>query len=732
LEENSQLLENTKEAPADPNSKILELAFSFIEFTNCNLFVTGKAGSGKTFFLREQSKRTSKNHVILAPTGIAAVNANGVTINSLFQIPPGLFLNSQVQPKEANVYLISDVLRNLNYTTAKKEFIRKLELIFIDEVSMLRSDQVAVMDAILKKLRNNKRPFGGVQLILIGDLFQLPPIVSNDISAIFLKNYKSEFFFDAEVLQSNPLIQLELPYVHRQSDSRFIDLLNKVRMNQLTDADLQYLNKRVTETSEDSAFVISITSHNEETNEINKQKLNDINGEVKEFHAIISGDYKDAYLTAEKILRLKKGALVMLIRNDSNSLKQYYNGKLAVVVEMKENSVVIQFEEGNEIEITQSTWETYDYKAESGMIEVTGQLKQLPLRLAWAVTIHKSQGLTFEHADIDAAKSFAPGQVYVALSRVKSYEGIRLRTRLTRRAILTNSHIVSYLKSISPDELTSELSKGKISYWLYLVIDKFNLDAQLKLLSEILNKPDTHKQKIEVHALLAFQDHFKVLEELQTVFNKFSAEINAKFSNGIDGALLTERTGKAEIYFIDKIDKSHLALNDLWSNLSNKESITANTTRLIKDSFSDRMIEIREVSQLIEAYFFKGIDEAIKMSRKTPYTIPSGTNVEHKVGAATEEKISKSQQLTIDQLKAGKTIAEISEARKLSHSTIENHLLEAAKAGETVSPLIMNQTDIIALQNYIHEVGIDILDLKEKVGEEYSFFQLRLILSEHR
>ncbi len=720
---NAQLESFQENSLQNPNAAILEFANLLIELTSRNLFVTGKAGSGKTYFLKQQSKRTSKRHVILAPTGIAAVNVGGVTINSLFQIPPGTYIPDNIQ-HDVHVHSISHIVENLNYTISKRKLLQNLELVFIDEVSMLRSDQLSLIDAILKKVRKSNLPFGGIQMVLVGDLFQLPPILPNELARLYANYYKSEFFFDSEIIKDNPLIQIELPYVHRQSDESFINLLNRVRTNQMTGTDLAKLNEHVNDQAEER-FVIHLTSHIEDAVQLNNIKLNALEGAERHYPAIITNDFKDTNASAERILKLKIGAQVIIIRNDNKALKDYYNGKTGEVVNMHENGIVVRFEDGKEVAVERSTWQSLEYASSSTSLSVTGELKQFPIKLAWAVTIHKSQGLTFDRAVIDAAKSFAPGQVYVALSRIRSLEGLRLKTELKRDSIRTNPVVSQYLNLTSSADYDSVLKTSKISYWLSQIINQFDVSSQRDEILEILNKPNTYKQKIDTQILIAFQDADDELKKLHLVWNKFSTDIINKFCPSINQAQLEERIMKGIEYFTGILAG---VATKLGEKASGKNDLSRQLIDAVNSSLGKRTNEIQKTRQWIGVFGLKGIDDAIRESRG------SGTSaelvaVQIKPVAPKKRNTNNSLTQTIELFIAGNSIAEISKARSLSATTIENHLLEATKNGHPIANAILEDIDLDAIQKKIREMGTDIVELKEFFGDRYSFFQLRLVIA---
>jgi len=439
-------------------------AIELIKYTNGLIFLTGKAGTGKTTFLKYLLQKKYKETVVLAPTGVAAINAGGVTINSFFQIPFGPFLpnDSRLNPKEIN--------KNFKYNTSKKELILKLELLIIDEVSMVRSDTLDVIDNLLRYFRKDKHsPFGGVQVLLIGDVFQLPPIVESSQWEILSDYYKSPFFFDSEVFGKSKPIHLEFKKIYRQKDEEFISLLNKVRMNELSSSDLKKLNSRVKEIRSKEQY-ITLATHRKTVDKINTSRLKLNNNELIQFEATVEGDFKESSYPAKKILSLKKGAQVMFIKNDTNSSKTYFNGKLGVVYKISESQIIVKDNDGKLITVKPAIWNnikyTYNKKEKKIEEEQIGLFVQFPLRLAWAITVHKSQGLTFENLKADLKDAFSPGQIYVALSRCTSLKGLFLENEIPTKAIKSQFNVISFAKEVSSDRVISQtITQGKSDFF---------------------------------------------------------------------------------------------------------------------------------------------------------------------------------------------------------------------------------------------------------------------------
>lgn len=444
-----------------------ELAYRFINETNQNIFLTGKAGSGKTTFLKYLRGHSRKNIIVTAPTGIAAINAGGVTIHSLFQLP----FTPYVPSKEADYNSYTDnnpLLSQLHYTKVKIDLLQNLDLLVIDEVSMVASHTIDAIDIILRSIRRKyDEPFGGVQLLFIGDLYQLPPVVKDDWG--FLKEfYPSFFFFDSQVLRVNVPLILELKRIFRQHDDSFIQVLNAVRNNELDIEHYETLNSRYTPNfnPHNNDGYITLTTHNDQADAINKEKLMQIPKPMHNFVATISGKFQEQIYPAEYNLELKEGAQVMFLKNDTGERK-YFNGKIGTVTKIDKNSIHVLCKGDIEvIEVKPYIWKNLSYTFNHNTQHITevelGQFSQYPLRLAWAITIHKSQGLTFERLMIDAQKSFAKGQMYVALSRCTSLEGLILTSPLNNRYMGADRNVGEWLqKNQDGRNLTQRLDEER-------------------------------------------------------------------------------------------------------------------------------------------------------------------------------------------------------------------------------------------------------------------------------
>ena len=546
----------------EAENPIADKVFEFIEYTNQSLFLTGKAGTGKTTLLKRIKKQSSKKMAVVAPTGVAAMNAKGTTINSFFQLPPGSFFPGDVgfQNLQEGFVSIASVVSDLSYTNDKLKLFNELELLVVDEVSMVRCDVMDVVDAILRSVRRNSQPFGGLQLLLIGDLYQLPPVVKREDWAFLGKAYPSPYFFDSLVIRKHPVLQIELNKVFRQTEETFIKILNDIRANQIEDEGLTLLNQRFDPEFKSLGDInpIIITSHNAEANAINKQKLDELVGEPHTFEAEINGEFKEQGLQAEQQLQLKVGAQVMFIKNDTGDERKFYNGKIGKIKSIDAGDIYVSFPEEEDLLLTKSSWQSFEYKLddeEQVSQNQVGEFLQYPIKLAWAVTIHKSQGLTFDHAIIDAGKSFISGQVYVALSRVRTLDGLVLKSKINKDSLRSNNEVVNYMKPLSLPELNHLMTKAQERYILDLVLHHFSFQPIVGELNLMLNDAEINKANVpQIKAQLA--EIMASLNALDVLVDKFQVQVcQILQKEGLLGQQnLQSRIAAAQTYFSKELN----------------------------------------------------------------------------------------------------------------------------------------------------------------------------------
>ena len=550
----------------------MRLAWQIAELTSRNLFLTGKAGTGKTTFLKTLREHTTKRMIVLAPTGIAAINAGGVTIHSFFQFPLSPYIPGVGFPESKR--------RFDRFTRDKLRIIKTVDTIVIDEISMVRADILDAVDAALRRHRDPRLPFGGVQLLLIGDLQQLAPVVKPSEWTLLGEHYDTPFFFSSLALQEAGFDTIELQHIYRQSDSRFIELLNRVRTN-TADADtLRQLNQRYIPNfnPDESEGYIRLTTHNRQAQEINDAALARLSTTASHFEATVKGEFPEIAYPTDKTLTLKEGAQVMFLRNDA--AKGYYNGMMGRITHIAPDAITVRPHGSDENLIVEpATWENSRYGIDSstGAIreEIVGSFQQYPLRLAWAITIHKSQGLTFEKAIIDASGSFAHGQTYVALSRCKSLEGMVLDRLLSSSAIISDRNVVSFIDThCSRQPSQQQIEQMKTAYVVKCLDELFgtatlrrSFDALLRIIDEFLSRDYPSLCSRYHHALTS------VVEPLEKVSSAFSRQYRSLSTNR---DALQERIDKAIPYFLDALQPLVDLLRDTPTSTSNK----AVTTRL--------------------------------------------------------------------------------------------------------------------------------------------------------
>jgi tRNA uridine 5-carbamoylmethylation protein Kti12 len=539
-------------------NQALQLAFDFVQYTNRNIFLTGKAGTGKTTFLHDLKKISPKRMIVVAPTGVAAINAGGVTIHSFFQLPFHPYIPTFYLPENSRANK-ADQNDPAGYKMSREKIniIRSLDLLIIDEISMVRADTLDAIDSALRRYKLRHLPFGGVQLLMIGDLQQLAPVVKDDDREILRKYYDSYFFFGSRALGCSDYVTIELKQIYRQNDQVFIGLLNKVRDNHVDQEVLSELNRRyIPDFDPDSGGgYITLTTHNNQAQTINDSKLKKLPGGTHSFTAVIKDEFPELSFPNASELDLKAGAQVMFVKNDLSGNKLFFNGKIGKVLSFDDDAIVVRCPDDDfPIRVEKAEWQNVKYTLDEETKEieetVIGTFTQYPLKLAWAITIHKSQGLTFDRAVIDASAAFAHGQVYVALSRCRSLSGLVLSSRISQQSIIDNPAITDFINgSVENQPGQSQLEESKKVYQQQLLTELFDFTSLANRISYCLKVIEEHKESI-------LGRPYEMLENALTVVRADLIEVSGKFQLQLKGLLTGETVAEANLPLQDRVKKA--------------------------------------------------------------------------------------------------------------------------------------------------------------------------------
>jgi hypothetical protein len=726
------------------------LVSKFINGTNQAIFLTGKAGTGKTTLLKQIVATTHKKTVIAAPTGIAAINAGGVTLHSLFHLPFGSFIPDNGIPENSEFSFAlttpKSLVRNLKMNSQKKALIREMELLIIDEVSMLRADMLDAIDQILRYIRRNSNPFGGLQILFIGDMWQLPPVVKNEEWNLLKQFYTNIYFFNAIVLKKYDLIYLELEKIYRQTDHEFIDLLNHFRLNKIDQRDIDRLNKQYKEQFNllENEGYIYLTTHNHKADKINKQALEMLEGNSFRFEADVEGDFSEYSFPVDLTLELKEGAQVMFIKNDYSGNQAYFNGKIGKVDSVSNDYISVSFSDGTPSAMVEKyLWENKKFalNQETKEIEerIVGTFSHYPIKLAWAITIHKSQGLTFEKAMIDISQAFAAGQTYVALSRLTSLKGLVLASPVKWSGPESDDDLSTFAQSKTAiSDAAKAYESASKQYVNSQVSEAFNFNGLIIALREhiITYDKDTSKSTKQKYLDWA-QSQLKSTMSLVEVSDKFQNQIKSIIKQDEKDCLLRlkDRVTAAKEYFIPLLDKKQDEIESQINKVKREKGIKNYLKELkeLKGVFYGQTLVIHKAEALCKAVLnneeiskntFKSITEKVKKTIVEEDSKP----VKKKKGKG-EPKI-KTALITCALYKQGKTVEEIATERSLHVRTIEGHISECIEQGLLDINEFVIPDKINAIVEAITELDTPFLNpLKEHLGAEISYFEIKNVIA---
>ena len=750
---------------SNPTAAFVE---QFINQTSQSIFLTGKAGTGKTTLLRKIMASTHKNAVIVAPTGIAALNAGGVTIHSFFQLPfAGFIPEFGAQPafsESVKFETKQTLLRHFTMNKTRLKMIRNIDLLIIDEVSMLRADLLDAIDWTLRNIRRAHEPFGNVQVLFIGDLLQLPPVVKQEEWQILRNHYQGIFFFHAKVLQETQPLYIELSKIYRQQDQDFIQLLNQLRNNQMSSEDLQILNQYVRpdfDANKEEGY-ITLSTHNAKADQINAIALEALPEKLWSYAAEITGDYPKHLYPLEPTLELKLGAQVMFIKNDLSLEKNYFNGKMGKIKALSSDEILVEFpEEKKTINVEKFEWSNirYELNAATGEVEekTIGTFVHYPLKLAWAITVHKSQGLTFDKAVLDVSEVFAPGQAYVALSRLRTLSGLVLTQPMRMNGLSNDQQVMAYSQHKADENTLPKVLEAHIKHYLLQTLkqafDWYELRSQWSQHEASYQALGAKSEKTKNKSWMALQN--QVVQATKEPAEKFIRQLEGLFTKPhFDRVFLKERVDAAYLYFFAQLDGVLLSNLRKIAELSRVRKTKSYVEELeaLDDILTETILKLKKVRLLVSAvaegeaitkdriwnndlqqYKLSKIAIVRQELKQVPSLLddPDAEEVSFLKSTkklAKEQKVKKStQEKTLELLEAGKEVSEIARERQLSVQTINSHFAYLIRSGQIELTDVMSPKRISELEQLFEGFeGNSLNPLKEKLGSKATWDELKL------